>query len=58
MDRVEKNVKSLSKKKKLKTDVGIFSINIRRGRLMPVTFDVKILRPVKPPDINKFGFIM
>ncbi len=55
---MEKNVKSLSRKKKLKMEVGIFKKNTSKGRLIPVTFDVKILRPVKPPDISKFGLII
>lgn len=55
--RVEKKVKSLSKYIKLKIDVGRFIKKTSKGRLRPVALDVKIERPVRPPDISRFGLI-
>ena len=55
---VEKNVKSLSKNIRLKIDVGRFIKKTNRGRLRPVTLEVKMDRPVSPPDISKFGLII
>ena len=56
--RVEKNVKSLSRYIRLKTHVGRFIKKTSRGRLSPVTLEVKIDRPVRPPDISKLGLII